>query len=187
VPGLARRCCTLLDSSARTKRSTRSELRRADHRIVEMFKRPPPLSQSDSIEGSQIPASAIEDIERPAHLAPHSSSPQFQVVIDLYECLRDEKKLEKRRGYLDTWFKVKLACQVPLFRSYHATTSEMAKERRTRPLSRDAPHSSPSQSITVHGVNRFIDRTEFPRKIVNAPAMGSKSTPLARHLLLLLG
>lgn len=83
--------------------------RAVDYRIVDMFKHPPPLSQSESIEGSKIPTSTVENIERPIHLAPHSSSPHFQVVIDLYECLRDEKKLEKRRGYLDTWFKVKSA------------------------------------------------------------------------------
>lgn len=110
-----------------------------------MFRRPPPLSHSDSIEGSQNHISAVEKIERPPHLAPHSSSPQFQVVIDLYECLRDEKKLEKRRGFLDTWFKVRSLSLMMPTSLFNVAFVEVAKECRTRHLSCNVPHSSTGQ------------------------------------------
>jgi hypothetical protein len=46
------------------------------------------------------------DIERPDHLKPHGPSPLFGVLVYLFECVRDERKLDQRRIFLERWFKV---------------------------------------------------------------------------------
>ncbi|KDQ13109.1 hypothetical protein BOTBODRAFT_33972 [Botryobasidium botryosum FD-172 SS1] len=53
---------------------------------------PVPLAQDD------VPA------ERPPHLAPHGSSPQLGILVGLFEALRKERRLDKRKGLLSHWF-----------------------------------------------------------------------------------
>lgn len=44
--------------------------------------------------------------ERPAHLAPHGDSPRLGVLVGLFEALRKERKLDKRKQLLHYWFTV---------------------------------------------------------------------------------
>lgn len=44
--------------------------------------------------------------ERPAHLAPHGDSPHLGVLVGLFEALRKERKLDKRKQLLHYWFTV---------------------------------------------------------------------------------